>query len=291
LRRWAAALACALTLAVAGCADLPEGVDGNLTDDWKPLPAAAQFRPEAGKCHPDLTEFSTADNYSPVTCTGPHLSETVAVVDLAGAAALKKPEDGLAKAFADCSSRATAFLGADWRTGWVVLQPVMPGQGAWNGGVRWARCDVAETSPVDGSVVRRDSTMKATVRAGGKLRMACANPKIEGDSVTEMHPAACASTHTAEFAGLFATTKKSSADLSGDDLAAGCDRVIAGFTGLKNDDTLPSRVGWLGFPPDDTAWDMGDRAIRCFLWLNGEKMKGSYKSAGTGKLKIHYAGR
>ena len=53
--------------------------------------------------------------------------------------------------------------------------------------------------------------------------------------------------------------------------------------------SIRSRVGWVSFPPDDTAWDMGDRAIRCFLWLNGEKMKGSYRNAGTRKLKIHYA--
>ena len=289
MRRWVAALAGALVLTLAGCADLPDGVDGDLTNGWKAMPAATQFRPRAGTCHPDLVQSSTVDNWSPVTCSGPHLVETVAVADLAKAGSLKQPSDALDQAFAACSGKATAFLGADWRTGWVVLQPVLPSKDAWSGGARWYRCDVAETSPVDGALVRRSGSMKGTVKAGGKLHMGCANPTIAGDSVTEMHPVACTSSHTAEFAGLFATTRRESSALTSDDLAKGCDATIAAFAGLKNDGTVKSRVGWLGFPPDDTAWAMGDRAIRCFLWLNGDKMKGSYRNAGPGKLKIHYA--
>lgn len=280
MRRWTPAAACVLAIAgLAGCLSMPDGVDGDITDDWQPMPAATQFRPQSGTCHPDLAQTATAEKYSPIPCTGPHLTETVAVADLAA-------ED---QAFRECSRRATAFLGGDWRTGWVVLQPVLPSRKAWTGGAHWVRCDVAETSPIDGSLVRRSSTMKGGVKAGGKLRMACANPRIEGDSVTEMHPVACATGHTAEFAGLFETTKADSADLTNDDLSAGCDAEIARFAKVPNDSDLPSRVGWLGFPPDDTAWEMGDRAIRCFLWLDGEKMTGSYRNAGTRKLKIHYA--
>lgn len=278
--RRSAAVACALAIAgLSGCVSLPEGADGDLTDDWRPMPAATQFRPRPGDCHPDLVQTATAEQYSPIPCTGPHLTETVAVADLPA-------QD---QAFRECSRRATAFLGDDWRTGWVVLQPVLPSRKAWSGGAHWVRCDVVETSPVDGSLVRRSGTVKGAVKVGGKLRMACANPTIKGDSVTEMHPVACRSTHTAEFAGLFETTERDSADLTGDDLSEGCDTAIARFARLPDDSDLPSRVGWLGFPPDDAAWTMGDRAIRCFLWLNGEKMKGSYRNAGPRKLKIHYA--
>jgi len=282
MRRLAVVLLCAV---MSGCSALPRGVDGDLTNGWQPMPAATQFRPATGTCHSELVQTGTVDDYSPIACTGPHLVETIAVADLAPATTLA---NGPAKAFAACSKRATAFLGADWRTGWVVLQPVLPSKDAWAGGARWYRCDVAETSPVDGALVRRSGSMKGTVKTGGKLRMTCANPTIDGESVTEMHPVACASAHTTEFAGLFETTAKSSADISSDALAGGCDRAIATFTGLPGDNTLESRIGWLGFPPDDTAWQMGDRAIRCFLWLNGEKMTGSYKNAGKGKLKIHY---
>ncbi|GAA2656464.1 septum formation family protein [Paractinoplanes durhamensis] len=289
MRRWVVlALAAMLALAPAGCAQHFEGVDGDLTNGWQPMPAATAFRPAAGTCHSELTQTGTIDSYSPVPCTGTHVAETVAVADLTGATGLKTPEAGLPKAFAACSKQLTAFLGADWRTGWVLLQPVLPGKTAWAGGARWFRCDVAETSPVDGALVRRAGSMKDTIKTG-KLRMACANPTIHGESVSEMHPVACPSSHTAEFAGLFETSVKRSDDLTSKALATGCDRVIAKFTGLPNDSSLESRIGWLGFPPDDTAWQMGDRAIRCFLWLNGEKMAGSYRNAGPSRLKIHYS--
>jgi hypothetical protein len=279
MRRWAAAVACTVVLAgAAGCATMPEGVDGDLTDGWLPLPAATPFRPQAGACHAELARDSTIRTYEPVPCTENHLAETAAVADLAD------QKD----AFRECSGRATEFLGADWRTGWVVLQPVLPSRTAWAGGARWVRCDVAETSPVDGALVRRTGTITGAVGSGA-LRMACANPAIKGDTVTEMHPVPCAGNHTAEFAGLFESTRRTSAELSNDDMADGCDTAIAEFADLPDDANLASRVGWLGFPPDDIAWEMGDRAVRCFLWLNGEKMKGSYRNAGPKKLKIQYA--
>jgi hypothetical protein len=289
MRRLAAVAAAVLLCALAGCAEVPKGVDGDLTNGWAAMPAATRFQPRSGTCHPDLVQTGTVANWSPVPCTGPHLTETIAVGTLARPAST--PLGSQAEAFTECAKRATAFLGADWRNGWVVLQPVLPGGGAWAGGARWYRCDVAETSPVDGRLIRRTNTMKGTVRAGGTLRMACANPTIARNVVTEMHPVACSGRHTAEFAGLFETSSRRSADLSSDDLAGGCNTTIARFTGLTAAGSISSRVGWLGFPPDDTAWQMGDRAIRCFLWLNGEQMTGSYRNAGPGKLKIHYADR
>src|SRR5690348_533234 len=277
MRRWAVGALC--VLALGACGDRPAGLDGDLTDDWRPMAAATPFRPQAGVCHTDLVQSATVDNDAPVPCAESHLAETVAVVTIGKQSA----------AFGACSTAASAFLGGDWRTGWVVLQPVLPGKAAWSGGGRWVRCDVAETSPVDGALVHRAGSLKGSVRAGGRLRMGCADPTVRGDTVTEMRPMACPRTHTAEFAGLFTTTRARSSDLSSDEVAKGCDRAIAAFAGIADDDSLPSRVGWLGFPPDDTAWQMGDRSIRCFLWLNGEKMTGSYRGAGPGKLKIHYA--
>ena len=281
MRWWAVGALC--VLALGACSDRSSGLDGDLTDDWRPMVAATPFRPQAGVCHADVVQSATVDTYAPVPCAESHLAETVAVETVG--------KQSAAQAFAVCSTAASAFLGGDWRTGWVVLQPVLPSTPAWSGGARWVRCDVAETSPVDGALVHRTGSLKGTVRAGGRLRMTCANPTVRGDTVTEMHPVACPKSHTAEFAGLFTTTRARSADLSSDEVAKGCDRAIATFTGLADDSSLPSRVGWLGFPPDDTAWQMGDRSIRCFLWLNGEKMTGSYHGAGPAKLKIHYASR
>jgi hypothetical protein len=288
MRRWAATLTGALVLAVAGCAARPEGVDGDLTDGWRPLPAAQQFRPAAGTCHAELAESGAADRYAPIPCTGPHLAETVAVADLAGAAALAAPQDGLPAAYTECARRTTAFLGADWRTGWLLMQPVLPSRNAWSGGARWFRCDVAETSPTDGKLVDRATSVKAGLRPGAPLRMACADPKVDGVQVTEMRPVACAGRHRAEFAGLYQSKRARPADVTDAEMEKGCGSAIARFTGIPDDGNVQYRVGWLGFPPDDAAWRLGDRAIRCFLWLNGEPMTGSYRDAGTKKLKIQY---
>jgi hypothetical protein len=242
------------------------------------MPSAAPFRPDAGVCHREMIKTSSAGRYDPVPCTGRHLAETVAVADLTADL----------EAFRECSRQATAYLGADWRTGWLVLQPVRPSNKAWAAGAHWVRCDLAETSPVTTAVVPRSGSLKDALRPGGKLLMACANPTVDGERVTAMRPVSCAGNHTAEFAGIFDATGDDPAGLTTEDLADGCETAIAKFAKLKDDGNLASRVGWLGFPPDVTAWGWGDRAIRCFLWLNGEKMKGSYRGGGPGKLPIRY---
>ncbi|WP_250007804.1 septum formation family protein [Actinoplanes sp. M2I2] len=287
MRRWAAALAGALVLALSGCSDLPGGVDGDLTNGWSGPPAARQFRPAAAQCHPNLVERGTLEEYAPVACGGPHLAETAVIADLPDLPAAARA----GRAFRECSERVTPFLGGDWRTGWLVLQPVLPSPEAWRGGARWYRCDLAEASPVDGELVRRTSSLKGSLKGTGKVRMSCANPKIAGERVTEMRPVACATRHTAEFAGIFVSKRASAAGLTPAELEKGCHKVIATFAGLPADSSVRHRVGWLGFPPDDASWQLGDHAIRCFLWLNGEPMTGSYKKAGTRKLKIHYVYR
>jgi hypothetical protein len=290
MRRWAVALTCALVLATAaGCSSGPAGIDGDLTDDWPALPSAQLFRPADHTCYDKLSPTASPGDYAPIPCTKAHVAEAVVVGDLVANmwdALLER--DAPARAFQKCSQQADAFLGADWRTGWLILQPVLPSAAGWKGGARWYRCDLAETSPVDGTVVDRTTTMKGGLAAGSKLRMSCADPKIDGEQVTEMHPVTCSSSHTAEFAGLWQTTVKSSSDLATDAVEKGCDATIAKFAGIPDNSSVTARVGWLGFPPDDTSWQTGDRSIRCFLWLNGEKMTGSYRNAGAGKLKIHY---
>jgi hypothetical protein len=291
MRRWAVTLTSVLALSgAAACSSGASGVDHDLTDDWRPLPAATQFRPAAGACHDELDQQGSLDDYAPIACTETHVAETAAVGDLTGAAGWKTSAQGAPQAFQQCSRRVDAFLGADWRTGWLIMQPVLPSAAAWKGGARWYRCDLAEISPVDGHVVNRRSSLRAGLRTGGALRMACANPRIEGEQVTEMHPVPCSGPHTSEFAGLYPTTARTAGAVSSAKVEKGCDAAIARFAGIPDDASITARVGWLGFPPDDTSWKSGDHAIRCFLWLNGEKMTGSYRKAGLSKLKIHYVG-
>jgi len=289
MRRWAATLTCACVLFTASaCAGAPKGVDGDLTDDWSAPPAAAQFRPAAGVCHDDLTAQGSLDDYAPIPCTTTHVAETAAVVQLPGAEGPRNRAESAGDAFRTCSRQAGAFLGADWRTGWLVLQPVLPSATAWNGGARWVRCDLAEVSPIDAHVVNRRTTLKGGLKPGSALRMTCANPTIKGEQVTEMHPVTCSKSHTSEFAGLFTAAAGASQDVPVGKVEKGCDAAIATFAGIPDDGSITARVGWLGFPPDDGSWKAGDHSIRCFLWLNGEKMTGSYRDAGTAKLKIHY---
>jgi hypothetical protein len=288
MQRWGVTLTCAFVLFTAtACTGAPPGVDRDLTDDWPPLPVAAQFRPAAGVCHDDFTPSGALKDYAPIPCTETHVAETGAVADLPGAAGLKTPGAAATLAFRECGKQVDAFLGADWRTGWLVMRPVLPSAEAWTGGARWVRCDLAEISPVDGRVINRRAGMKAGLKAGSALLMTCADPEIEGEQVTEMHPVACSKPHTSEFAGLYLSTARTN-DVDTDRVAKGCDTAIARFAHLPDDSSITARVGWLGFPPDDESWRSGDHAIRCFLWLNGEKMTGSYRGAGPSKLRIHY---
>jgi hypothetical protein len=287
MRRTAALLAGALVLILGGCGARPAGVDGDLTDGWRPPPAAQQFRPAAGTCHAELVRSGAMASYAPLACTGEHLAETVAVTDLPATAGATGPAAARRTAYAKCSRRTTAFLGTDWRTAWLLVQPVLPGPDAWSGGARWVRCDVAEISPVDGAPVGRATGLRTTAPP----RMSCADPAINGERVTAMRPVPCERRHRAEFAGLYESPRTSAAQLTSAELRKGCGAAIARFTRIPDDGTLVNRVGWLGFPPDDTAWQLGDRAVRCFLWLDGAPMTGSYRNAGPGKLKIQYVYR
>ncbi|MEU8813034.1 septum formation family protein [Actinoplanes sp. NPDC048796] len=286
MRRWAAVLAGALMFALAGCGELPQGVDGDLTDGWHTPPAALQFRPTDG-CHADLAETSALGDDGPVSCQDPHVAETFAVADLGEVTTATRE----AKAFQECSTRANGYVGGDWRTGWLLLQPVFPSDEAWSGGARWVRCDLAETSPSDGTLVRRSSSVRDGLKGAANLKMTCADAAVQGDQVTGLRTVSCAAEHTSEFAGLFVSKRPTSAAVTSAEMEKGCNAAIAKFTGVPNDNTIKNRVGWLGFPPDKDSWRQGDRAVRCFLWLNGEKMTGSYRNAGTKKLKIHYTYR
>lgn len=273
-RAAAAVIGALIMLAGSGCAVRKR----DLTADWPVMPAAQQFRPAAGTCHERVVQTGPADEYEPVPCASKHATETFAVITV------RERDD----AFAECGRRAGSFLGADWRGAWLIIQPVLPTTAAWAGGARWARCDLLETAPVDGRVVDRRGTLTGALRAGSALLMACANPTIEDDRVTEIHPVPCARPHTAEYAGLFTSPHADLDDLTAGETEKGCYAAIARFAKVPNDSDLKFRTGWISFPPDRAAWQLGDHAVRCFLWSGADRMTGSYRAAGPGKLKIHY---
>jgi hypothetical protein len=293
MRRWwlaalvsTAALVCTANL--TGCsADLPEGVDGNLTDDWKLPPAAVAWQPLNEKCFDDLAETTSQQDYAPITCGERHLAETYAIGTLTGITATAKA--GRDRAYLDCSRRADGYVGGQWQAARLLVQPVLPDDVGWKAGARWYRCDMAERND-DGDLVGRNASLKGALKHEPALLLACFNPTISGDNVKAMDSVDCARPHHAEFVGLWTAPKIALNDLEGSpQLAKGCLSAIARYTKVPNDSMIKYRTGWLGFPGADDAWNAGDRTVQCFLWLSGETMTGSYRGAGTKKLKIHYA--
>jgi hypothetical protein len=285
-RWWLAALLC--TAALAGCsADLPEGVDGNLTNGWKMPPAPVAWQPENAKCFDALVETASQQDYAPITCGERHITETYAVGTLAGNPATTKAAwNG---AYMDCARRADAFAGGQWEAARLIVQPVLPLDTAWTAGARWYRCDMAQRND-DGNLVGRSASLKGALKREPALLLRCFDPTVSGESVKAMDGVDCVLPHHAEFVGLWTAPKISLAKLeSSPQLAKGCLSAIASYTKVPNDSMIKYRTGWLGFPGTDEAWNAGDRTVQCFLWLSGDTMQGSYRGAGTKKLKIHYA--
>jgi hypothetical protein len=288
-------LACVTLLAAtAACTGPTEGVDGDLYNGWAPLPAPVQWRPAAGTCFDDVVATVTQDKYAPIDCVERHLAETYHVGDLTGpgaAAGAINDAGGTARkaAYAECSRRATAFVGGDWHTGRLWVEPVLPGGSGWAGGARWFRCDLVEQA-TDGSPIGRSGSLGRILSGAAPLALKCFNPELAGSSVRTMTPIACGRPHHAEFVGLWTAPAVKYGTLPGDPrLARGCRAAIARFAALPNDTDLRYRVGWLGLAPGQVAWAAGDRSVRCYLWLSREELRGSYRGAGPSRLPIHFA--
>jgi hypothetical protein len=298
VRRVLAGIAAALLALTAGCVSRPYGIDGNLTDDW-PLPArAASFRPAATGCFDELQPTAPLAGYAPFDCRERHVAEAYFVGDLTGAAAepeaYRPAKDRAAPAqiaaATECGRRATPFLGDQWRTGQVRLQPVLPAAAAWAAGARWFRCDAAQVDVGTDRVVSRTGSLRGSLSGAGPLALRCFNPEVRGAQVRGMTAVDCPRRHYAEFAGLWTAPDIAFGKLTGNDaMAAGCRSAIAAFAGVPDDGDLRYRVGWLGFAPTRAEWDLGVRSVQCFLWLENKAMTGSYRGAGPAKLPINYA--
>ncbi len=169
------------------------------------------------------------------------------------------------------------------------MQPVLPGPAAGRAGARWFRCDLAEIDLGTGGVVNRTGSLRGALAGAAPLALRCFQPSVRGDRVNAMKPVSCDRRHAAEFAGLWTAPDVPLDRLDdGDRTAAGCRSVIADFAALPDDGDLRYRVGYLAFAPTREEWDLGVRAVRCFLWLQGEAMTGSYRGAGPGRLPINY---
>lgn len=292
-RLLAGAMGGLLAVLLAGCTGT-EGVDGDLTDDWRPLTEARQFAPQAGVCLPTQhTTVGYLSSYHPVDCAEIHYTETVHVGRFTGAyaEATAPPSAGspaIRDAYAECDKRAKAYLGDDWRTARLWLGLTLPHRHAWAAGSRWYRCELQELASVEEGVeVRsRQGSLKGALAGPSPLRLGCYLVRTARGRTVEMRPVACDVPHQAEFVGVFAApdVPYPKDEQRHSFFENGCLGVLARFAGVPDDSEIKFRSGVIWIPARQSDWRDGDRGIRCYLWMNDRNLRRSMRGAGTAGL-------
>jgi hypothetical protein len=292
-------LGAAAALILAGCGGRPPGVDGNLTNNWPPMPEAKLPVPADHACYALTDPAPGAFKLPPaVDCGAQHNMETIHVGTLTGgdATADAPPPDGSPpqqRAYADCAKVAKDFVGDDWRNGRIGLDLVMPTSGQWDAEARWYRCDLVEFKDLDSyDVVSRGGSMKDALAGARPVALGCFKATTKGADIDTMTAVDCATGHNTEFAGVWEApagaypadaTQRQKIQLDG------CRGVIASFTGIPNDDKLRYRVGQITYGFGKADWDVGNRGVRCYIWMDSKTFTKSLKGAGTAGLPINFA--
>ncbi|MFJ6196053.1 septum formation family protein [Micromonospora sp. NPDC092111] len=286
-----AALAAGAVL--AGCGTTG-GLDGDLTDEWAALPAAGPFTPGAGVCQVgDFTDTVSLAAYEPVDCAVPHRVETAHVGvfpgERAGVPGVGSPE--LRGAFAECDTRATGYVGDDWRAGRLRLAVAVPTGPGWAAGARWYRCDLSELNTVEAAatVVTRTGSLRDALKGPSPLRLGCQRAKTgRGAGVQVLLPVECGTAHEAEFVGVWKAPDRPypTKDVDWLSLYAGCRTLLGRYVGVPDDADLRFRSGVVVRPPGPGRWRVGDRGVRCYLWLSDRTVTASLKGAGPAALPV-----
>lgn len=297
-RRIAAVLGLLLVFA-AGCGN-PAGVDGDLTDGWAAIGAPAGFTPVPGTCH--LANFVTAGaraTYEEVDCDLKHRTETVYVgrYQSPAADASDPPVPGSAgarAAYRVCDRKTSAYVGGPWRTARLWIGVTQPTGAAWSGGARWYRCEVLVSSSIedDGGLVQRVGTLRDALReARSPLLLTCYGVRLDKDGEIDTMPAAsCAARHNAEFVGVWdaGDLEYPTESKQWDAFHDGCRGLIASYVGVPDDADLQFRAGVISLPGGDDVWAMGDRGVRCYLWLDTAALTTSLKGKGAKAMPVQY---
>jgi Septum formation len=307
VRRAVVLVVAAVTL-LGGCTrpSPPPGVDGDLVNGWPMLPGAVLTEPTAPACYPLPGGTASADVTSwpePVACTESHEVELVSVGRFTGADAERAtpPIAGgpaMRGAYTRCAADAKTLLGADWRTGRVSLSVDVPSPVLWDAGARWFRCDLQALQDIDRfSIATRTSSLRGALRPdGGELLIGCVKITRKDDgtaaaSIDRIFPASCTTPHEGEFAGIYEPPDgeyPADGDARSGANLAGCRPVVAGFVAVPDDANFWSRTGLVTMPYDKTAWELGNRGVRCFVWPP-KPVKASLRGAGTKGLPITIA--
>ncbi len=294
------ALAFGAVLALAGCGK-PAGVDGNLTNGWAMLPEAKIAVPTAPACYTAAEDdLTTITKWSaPVGCDTSHNVELIYVGQFTGTDADNTsgaPASGSAgrrRAYENCADQAKSFLGADWRNGRLELTLDVPITQQWEAGARWYRCDLQQYKDLEDYVVEsRTSSLKGVLASDtGDAKLGCLTiTETAAKDIDKMLPVACTSAHNGEYAGVWDApdaayntdaTARRTANLNG------CRGVVSAYAGIPNDANFTYRTGQVATPFNKAAWELGNRGVRCYIWLNKNVSK-SLKGVGTDGLPINY---
>ncbi|MGC5050344.1 septum formation family protein [Micromonospora sp. DT48] len=278
---------------LAGCGSTG-GLDGDLVDDWAALPPPGPFTPAAGVCHEaDFAQVVSVGAYAPVDCAEPHRVETVHVGAFPAERSAPPPTGSaeLRTAFAECDNRANGYVGDNWRAGRLRLAVAVPSEPGWATGSRWYRCDLMEVDTVDAGakVVVRTGSLRDVLRTASALRLSCHQTRTNSNGVVQsLVPVACAERHDAEFAGVWPAPEGPypTRNAHWAPFYAGCRSVLARFAGLPDDTDLVFRTDVVVRPPSAGRWRVGDRGIRCYLWLSNRQVTGTLKGAGPDGLPL-----
>jgi hypothetical protein len=277
-RAVAASIALSAVFALAGCAGLPAGTDGNLTNGWPAMPQATITVPVAGACY--LTHYlgTGSGDVGVVPCaTQTHYVETAYVGAFTGADAQRSEppaydSPALPGVYPQCQKGADDYLGGDWHTAYVELGIVVPEKDAWRGGARWFRCDLTHISSLDHTTVIDRGVLKGDLAGPRATAIGCVTTIVDKSTKDVISSPAvdCASPHMAEFAGSFTAPDvpfPSDKAARNKLLDAGCRPVVATFLGFSDAGQWQNTsVGWWpsGVSPDQ--WKLGDRVVRCFAY-------------------------
>jgi Septum formation len=288
-----------LVLATAGCGT-PGGIDGDLADDWAAIGVPTGFTPVADTCHlANYTPVGPRSTYEEVDCKLKHRTETVYVGAYEDPAAVADapPADGSAgarAAYRTCDEKTTEFVGGPWRTARLWIGVTRPSAAAWTGGARWFRCEVLEIDSIEddsGLVMRVGSLEDALRTPASELLLTCYAVQTDSNGAIDTMPSAnCTTTHNAEFVGVWDAGDRAYPKEAEQwaDFHDGCRTLIAEYVGVPDDEDLQFRTGVVSLPGGEDVWALGDRAVRCYLWVDGAALTSSLKGKGEKSLPIQY---
>jgi len=288
----------AVVLAMTGCTGSGGG-DGNLINSWAAMPEAKILPPPANVCYAATGDVQATTRWdSPLDCAQGHTLETFFVSAFSGEEADRSAPPpsggpGRRKAYETCMAEAKTFLGEDFRIGRLKLYLITPSSTHWEVGARWFRCDLAEFTDIDNEdPITRSGSLKGGLSGDRQLALGCAMVTSSGNAIETMTPIGCADNHNSEFAGIYVFPdgpRETDPTKLREGRLAGCRGVIAAYTGIPNDGDFQYRTGQIASPFETGDWELGNRALRCWIWSSKKTYNKSLKGVGPSGLPINYA--